>query len=894
MATRGYDPLNSFDFGSAINDINLEDIESMEILKGAKASVLYGSAGANGVVLITTKSGKGTRGLGVQLTYGQEVFVPTSYINFQNEFGSGTNEYSYDWEDDEETIRRTVSNRQNFGPAFDGSPIKFFDGSTRQYLPYKNNYLDLFNNGSSRNVQASIQGGGEKGNMRLSYTNYEYDGITPNQRQTRNTVSFSGQMEVSKFAKFEITQNFYHTSSQNRMSNIQHLIAWGTFNRDYDIKTAMTQYVDENGYMRELGTLADLDGDGWGYPDAFVGSTGLFPLLWNMNKNRHNDKRINSITSVKTTFTFSPTISLVAQGGLNYTDTDISAKELPYRQNEETGGWEGGKFSFQRQRNVIQNYEAYLNFNKSFMDDRLNVFAFAGSAFRSIDYNNVNVGTRGNSKFPGFWSLSNATVWPASYDSYVSGYDQENETLYSVLGQGTVSWGMEYILEFQARNDWASTLPKSNRSYFYPGASFTWNFTETFSIPVINHGKFYVSWADVGRPASRYYALKTYSMSTLPSPNTNVNDVTGPTDLFAGDLKPERKREYEIGTNLRMFEGNRLELNLNYYNATWYDQIMGLPIPPSSGASQIRINAGEINNQGMELFINGALVDAGPFRWELSGTLSKQWDKIKKLYPGVTQKNESVGSLIRRKAEGERMNTLWTQDYARDDNGNRMVNDNGLYYLSTDPDDEICLGSTNTDFFGGVTTNLYFKGNWGMLNIMGAVDYKFGGKVLSYSNYYLMGNGLTKETLKGRPGHGGLTWTETLSDGTTRERNDGMILPGVKSDGTENDIIVSAVNYYSTFLHDLSTGWQPDQIKKNDYIKFREVAINYTFPKSIAQQLKMQKLSVGLTARNLFYIYKTIKNIDSESLLGTGNDSWIENTNFPSLRSYGFKVNLSF
>ncbi len=121
-----------------------------------------------------------------------------------------------------------------------------------------------------------------------------------------------------------------------------------------------------------------------------------------------------------------------------------------------------------------------------------------------------------------------------------------------------------------------------------------------------------------------------------------------------------------------------------------------------------------------------------------------------------------------------------------------------------------------------------------------------------------------------------------------------MILPGVKSDGTENDIVVSAVDYYSTFIHDMGTGWQPDLIKKNDYVKFRELAINYTFPKRISQQLKMQKLSVGFTARNLFYIYKTIKNIDSESLLGTGNDSWIENTNFPSLRSYGFKVNLSF
>lgn len=898
MASRNYNPLNSFDFGSAVNDINVEDIESMEILKGAKASVLYGSAGANGVVLITTKNGSGTRGLGVQVSYGNEVYVPTSYIKFQNEFGSGQNEYSFDYEDEAETIRRTVSDRQNFGPAFDGSSIKFFDGSMRKYLPYKNNYLDLFENGSSRNTQVAIQGGNDKGNMRLAVTNYEYNGITPNQRQIKNSLSFSGQMQVSKFAKFEFTQNLYQTESRNRMSNIQHLIAWGTFNRDYDIKTAMRSYKDENGYMVDLSSLGNLDGTGWGWPNAFLDpnniNDGFFNLMWTMNENRYTDKRINSITSAKATFSFHPALSLVVQGGLNYTDTDISAKVMPYRKSAETGAYEGGRFSFERQRNVIQNYEAFLTFNKSFMEDRLNVYAFAGPAFRGIDYHSINVGTRGNSKFAGFWSLSNGDTWPASYDSYVSGYDEESESLYSVLGQGTVSWGMEYVLEFQARNDWASTLPKSNRSYFYPGASFTWNFTETFDIPKVNYGKFYVSWADVGRPAGRYYALKTYRINTLPAPNTNINDVTGPTDLFSGDLKPERKREFEVGTSVRLFRQNRLEVNMSYYNSTWYNQIMALPIPASSGANQIRINAGEINNSGFELYLNGALIATEPFRWEMTLTAAKQWDNIRKLYPGITQKNENAGNLIRRKAEGERMNTLWIQDFARDEQGNKMVNDNGLYYLSSDTEDEISLGSTNTDIYGGFTTNFYLKGDWGMLNLMGALDYKFGGSILSYSNYYLMGNGLTKETLAGRPGHGGLTWTENLSDGSTRERHDGIILPGVKQDGTPNDIIVSARDYYSTFIHDMGTGWQPDMIKKNDYIKFRELALTYTFPKKISEQLKMQKLSVAFTARNLFYLYKTIKNIDSESMLGTGNDSWIENTNFPSLRSYGFKVNLSF
>ncbi|MDR1763276.1 MAG: SusC/RagA family TonB-linked outer membrane protein [Dysgonamonadaceae bacterium] len=897
MASRDYNPLNSFDYGSATNDINVEDIASMEILKGAKAAVLYGSAGANGVVLITTKSGAGTRGLGVQVSYGQEWHEPYSLIDFQNEYGSGENEYSYNWEDANQTIRRTVSSRFNFGPKFDGSPIKFFDGSTRTYSPYKNNYLDLFNTGASHNVQGAIQGGNERSNMRLSFTNYQYDGITPNQEQTKNTLSFNGQIEVSKLAKFEFTQNLYYTNSQNRMSNIQHLIAWGTFNRDYDIKTAMNSYKDETGWMRTMSELGSVEGDGWGWPSAFLDpnniNDGFFNMMWNMNENRNTDTRLHTITSGKATFTFLPFLSLTLQGGLDYTDTDYATKNMPYRQNAD-GSYTGGKFSFERERNMIQNYEAYIRFDKKFIDDKLNVFAFAGPAYKKTSYTDVNVGTRGNSKFAGFWSLSNADTWPASYDSYVSGYSQQYESMYSVLGQGTVSWGMEYILEFQARNDWSSTLPKANRSYFYPGASLTWNFTERYELPVINYGKLFVSWADVGRPATRYYALKTYSMGTLPAPNTFINDITGPSDLFSGDLKPERKREYEVGTSLRMFK-NRLEFNASYYNATWYNQIMGVPLSSTTGSQNIRINAGEINNQGIELYLNGAIIATEPFRWEMTLTAAKQWDKINKLYPGITQKQESAGNLLWRKAEGERMNTLWIQDYARDENGNRLVNDNGLYYLSTDPDDEICLGSTNTDIYGGLSTNFYFKGNWGMLNLMGALDYKFGGYVLSYSNFYLQGNGLTTQTLFGRDAeHGGIEWTETLADGSTRVRHDGIILPGMKADGTANDKVISAYQYYATFIHDMGTGWQPDMIQENSYIKFREAALTYTFPAKIAKSLKLQKLAVGLTARNLFYIYKSIDNIDSEAMLGTGSDSWRENSNFPSLRSYGFKINVSF
>ena len=894
MASRGYDPLNSFDYGSAINDLNVEDIESMEILKGAKAAVLYGSQGANGVVLITTRSGRGTRGLGVQISYGYETEVPYSLIKFQNEFGSGINEYDMSYADQEKTIRRLVKSRYSFGPKFDGSPILNFDGSTRKYEPYKDNYMALFNNGSSRSVTGAISGGNENSNMRLSLSNYEYNGTMPNQGQTKNTLSFNGQMKASSFARFEFVQNFYNTRATNRRSNLQRLISYGAFNRDYDLASAKDSYKDENGYRVSLANLSNLEGDGWGWPNAYAGDNdGFFTLLWNNNENRNIDNRINSVTSATAFLTFLPYLTLRVRGGMNYTDTEYIRKVKVDRKNMETGNYEGGAFSFSRERNKIQNYETLLTFDKS-ITDNWNLLVMAGPSYETKSYTSIGVGTMGGLKFPDFYALSNGKTFPTEYDSRLANYRQEDESMYSVSAQATLSYNMEFVLEFQARNDWTSTLPKQNRSYFYPGASLVWNFTERFgTIPNVKYGKFRLSWADTGRPANRYYALRSYSMGTLPVPNTNVNDITGPSDLFSGDLRPERKREFETGFNLRLFNQNRMEIDFSYYSHSVYNQIMGVPLSPTTGAERIRINAGEVNNQGLEFFLKGTPVKTSFFGWELSLNAARQWDKIVKLYPGITQINTTSSGIEKRSEEGKRMGSLWVMDYVRDENGNRIVNSNGYYQISNKAEDKICVGSINPDFLGGLVSNFYFEGNWGMLNLMTGFDFKYGGKILSYTNYYLLGNGLSEETLKYRDtAHGGLTWTEELSDGTTRERHDGLILPGVKADGTPNDKIISAYNYYNSFIHDSSNNWQPDLIMDNNYIKFREMALGYTFPKRISNQLKMQKLTLSLTARNLLYLYKSVPHIDSEAMLGTS--SWIENTNYPTSRTFGFKVNVSF
>ena len=714
MSSRGYDPLNSFDYGSGINNINPEDIESMEILKGAKASVLYGGEGANGVVLITTKRGAKTRGLGVTLTYQHTVEKPFSYIDWQNEYGSGETIYAMNQPEGEH--RKIVSSRYSFGPKFDGSPIQFYDGSIAPYQAYSNNFIDLFRKGSSDNVTVAIAGGNDKGNMRVSYTNYNYNGIMENFWQKRNTLSFSGQMNVSDFASFEINSNLYNVQTHNRLPNVQGIVAWGV-HRDYDYKKLKDIYLTEDGFINE-----DLR-ENSGLPN----STGtLIDLWWNQNKNSNLDAQIHNITSVRATLKFTPWLYFIGQGGIDVQNIDYTTKSSIYKKDP----YRGGRYSFKRDNSFVQNYEGFLNFEKGFINDDLHVHVFAGPSYRSINDNSINVSTVGGLAYPEWYSLGSGTGWPGQDAAgQARGHSRSSEVQYSVLGAATFGWKSTYYVEISARNDWNSTLPPEYNSYFYPGVSFTWNFTENFTIPYVNYGKFYTSFADVGRPAPRYYAYKAYNIGFLPQ-QTDVRTVTGPNELFAGVIKPERKREFELGLSTRMLEKNRLELNLSFYTNNVYDQIISVPLSPTTGATGIKINAGNIKNWGYEIFAKGTPVMGTNYKWDLTFTMANQYSKVLKLYPGITRIPLGGGGYSVVADEGERYGEILMYDYIRDANGNRVVGTDGGYTLDRSEMKPIHK-NVSPDFFGGIMSDFFWKGFYVHIGL----DYKFGGSIFSYSNY---------------------------------------------------------------------------------------------------------------------------------------------------------------
>jgi TonB-linked SusC/RagA family outer membrane protein len=889
MANTTFDPLNSIDYGSGINDVNTEDIESIEILKGAKATVLYGSLALNGVVLITTKSGKKTKGLGVSVSQQITSEKPFTYIDFQNEYGSGTSIYDTATTviPGGQRVKFLSTSRFSFGPKFNNSQVMRYDSVMVPYKAYPNNFLDFFRTGSSSRTNVAISGGGAFGSARASFSHVEYNDIIDRARQQNNTFSFNGNFNVSPFAKFEFTTNIYSVNTRNRRPNLQQWVAWG-LQRDYDYNSLRDFYLKE-GYLRVF--------DNYSLPTSALPPTsggGLVALLFDQNQNTDLDKKFHTINSLRTTLQFTKQFSFVGQAAIDFTNIDFTTQNQIVRLLPQPTG---GKFQWRKQTNIVQNYQALLNFEDNYMNNDLNVLAYAGWAYQQVNESNVFAGTGDDGlRFPDWYSIRN-DILGAQDLGKVRGIKKGSELVYGLLGSVTLSWKNTVYLQMDARNDWNSTLPPGNNSYFFPGASLVYTFTNNIkNIPKLRYGKLNFSWADVGGGPNvalqdRYFANNSYSLEAIYEA-ASIIGVLPPNALFLGAIKPFRKREFEIGTNTRWFDHDRVELELTFYKNNIYNQIIPLNINPATGYATANINSGNVKNWGFETMIKAAALATNKYRWNLTFTGSRQQSKIIKLYPGIKEQFiDGIGNAVRRVGRiGDPIGDLYMHDFLRDPAGNKVVNTDGFYQL--DPTKEIKVGNVNPKLFGGLYSDFLFKG----FNFHVGIDYKYGGKLFSYSNQYLMGNGVIKATLPGRDAeHGGLTYT---SGGQTRQ--DGILLPGVKQIDLgggnfkyeANDKIISAADYYATYISDNSNGWPPDRIFTNDYIKLREISVDYSIPKRISDKLKLQKVSVNLAVRNIGYIYKSVPNIDPESALSS--EGYIENSFYPSVRTYSFGLNVSF
>lgn len=900
------------DRGTGINDINANDIESMDILKGAKAAVLYGSAGANGVILITTKSGSKNKGFGIEssvsYTWEDVAFLP----EMQNEFGTGSNvafsnrdpqmvdENGFLYTMVNGTKTKTYFNGSNssFGPKMDGSNILWWNGQMLPYTPQPDNYKALFQQGHLRTANVVLSNAGELGSFRASYTAKGYDGVQLRSSQENHNFSFNGNIKISERVKLSTVSNYYYTFNRNAPYHMQDGFVTYGIRRDMKPELWLNNITDQNGY--------------WYFSDNAlaqkVGALGSgigMEYLWNQTQNDNDETKHHFIQSVDLNVELTDWLSFKILTGFDMTRRMLEVKKKvtkPLSENPFQGYYSVGE------RNILNFYtQAHLNVDTK-IGNNFNFSGLVGGVYRNNSDRQLQSITE-DFLVENWFSLGNSS---RSIKSQGSGW-RGSDVLYSVLGSTQLSFKDYLFLELQARNDWSSILPPKNNNYFYPGASISWIASQALKMPeVIKFAKTRFSVADVGRPGPRYFGNMSYGINSYGGiPYASTSGEIPPVDfanangkLPEENLKPERKREYEIGLEMSFFKDNRLGFDFSAYKSNSYNEIIALQVPASSGTSKVRTNAGDIQHIGLELQLRAKPVLSKNFQWETVVNLASDKTKINKLANnieiiplwGVT------GAKIEARVDGE-YGEIYVNPYRTNATGERIVGSNGLY--ETNKDSLKLVGKVVPDYTGGLVNNFTYK----RFTLGVDIDFQYGGTLISQTNMYLKGNGTGKESLQYRDeARGGFPYyvnkdgqsiqvaSHTAAVPADAKYNfifhDGVILPGVKADGSKNDKLISAEEYYSRTFWNGDMAVSEDAVYKSDYVALRRITLSYNVPDQFTRKMGVYNVQVSGFGSNLAYIYKALPNVSPESTMGTNN--FTEKAAASSVRMFGVELKLAF
>lgn len=899
--------------GGGLNDINPDDIASIEVLKGAKAAVLYGSEGANGVLLVTTKNGSGRKGLGIDFSANYSIIKKAYGPKFQNKYGTGNSPGTgkFDNLSKDGFWTQTVAGKTDpvesywpgasggFGPELDGREILSYDGTYTPYRAYKKNYDELYRTGGQTAVNLALSNSSEMGSFRLSYGFKDYKSIILNSDSRSHNFGFSGDLKVNDFIKLGVNSSYNHLKDQNSPYRIQDMSSYGV-QRDLDVKKIKNTYVDSRGYSYfDTPTIKD------NYPSA----KPIAQYLWAQNQEFSDYSRDHFIQSLSLDVKFTDELSWTSLGGLDYVDTRNEAGTRFKRPMTEDSAQ--GYYGLVKENFTTYYAQSSLNFNKD-LTNKWNLSVMAGGAVKRNKAEMQKTYIEREFATENFFSFTNTTNSSGPKAERTRGKD----LLLSLFASAQIAYANQVYLEVQGRNDWSSILPPQNNNYFYPGVSLSWIMSETLkeSLPdVVSFAKVRASWADVGRPGPRYYGNVNFKQGIYGGRVTlEVPDYLPPAD-FTGDnkgfpkpnLKPERKREFELGLEGAFFPQNRLSFDFSWFHSNTYNQITKMEVPSSSGVNEIRMNAGDIAQNGLELSINAKPIISKDLVWTVGVNFAQYSTTIKKLGKGITEQRlwGGVGANVMAPINGE-FGEIWVRPYRVDEaTGQRIVNGNGLWEIDNSKWKKV--GKITPDVIGGFNTSLTYKG----FTVAANINFQFGGNIISQTNMYLLGNGTGKESLKYRDeANGGIPYYRT-KDGILKRldshsaaipsdsyypfiMHDGVVVPGVKSDGTPNDKVIAAQTYYQSTYWQSDSKLSEDMIYKSDYISLRQITLSYDLPKSFANKLKLQNARITLFGDNLAYFYKDIPNTTPESTQGT--NSFTEYDMTPSARSFGMGVNLTF
>ena len=887
-ASQSSDGWGGYDYGNAASDINPEDIESVTVLKGAAATALYGSRAANGVILITTKKGQlassGKKRIGVTWNSGVTVGMAdlTTAPQWQNDYGGGygpfyenegvegVDDYNFFYADlDGDGVKDLIaptSEDASWGQKFDPSiqviqwdaldPLADNYAEKRPWVAGASGYDYYFRNSTMINNNIAVDGANEFGAFRLSWTNYDETGIAPNSRNMRNNINFQGSYNVTK--KFTVEANMSYIN-QN---------AYGRFGTGYDGQNPMQsfgQWFQRNVDMERLDkSWLRSDGSQLSWNSSYYDD--LHPIYfsnpyWVRNKNVQDDTRDRFFGYVFGKYDFTDYLSFSAR---------FSGDIYTTQQNERIAV---GSLDQSFYGNYIMHWQEFnselmLRYNQNFGD--WSVTALLGGNFRQ-NTSSTNYGsTVGGLVVPDLYSVSNS-VSPVSVTETLveSGVN-------SAFGMASVGFKSFIYLEATGRNDWSSTLPADNNSYFYPAASVSFILTELNGLndlswmPML---KLRANYAQVGSDAPPYSTISTYSQNTswgdlaMFSVNSTLQNPT---------LKPELTKSYEIGLEARFFN-NRLGLDVAYYQSSSYDQILPVLVSPMSGVSRKWVNGGQIDNVGWEVGLTGTAIESKDWRWDIGLNWWQNRSNVVSLFEGVDNLliysawDVSINATV-----GQPYGTIRGTDFVYT-NGKKTVDENGYYMKTSDT----IIGNIQPDWKMGIPTTLSWKG----LSLYLLVDIQKGGDIYSVNTKYGQATGMYAETAE--MNDRGVQMRDPVDEGG------GYKYPEtVFEDGSANDIYLPAYRWGRAWYYNNSPTAR--YVFDASYVKLREMSISYSLPAKTLENSIINQVRFAVVGRNLWVISKNVDHFDPEAQLTSGNQQGIESGSYPSVRTIGFNFTLGF
>lgn len=917
---------NSNDYGNELKNLNPDDFETVSVLKGAAATALYGSRGLNGAVVISTKSGAGTKGFGVTVNQTFGIDHVFSAPDLQNEYGlgqysgnvsygqTGSNGEYMKWDNLGQFWLNSSGNptliganaARHWGPKYDGRSIQLYDGSIGSYNPSENNMTDIYQLGFNTNTNVAVKGGNDKTTFYASASYKHASGTQPNNTFDRLSLLFKGSHKISDRVDLAASMNFSNSTPKNAPRSIGQMFIDGGFTRMYDPEYYRDKYLGDHGGVASNG-----------YGDKYGDVPGK-SLWFGIDNNETVRKEMVVRPQLTLNVRMTDWVRLTLDGNMNYYKQNTETKQLGEGYANEGGYY--GLSAFSKDQTTLS---ATFSFNKDVKD-----FSFGGfvrGEYWTTGEQNNSTNTNGGLVVPGQYFMGNSKN-TVSTSAEIKG----RKHMMSAIFSATASYKNQYFLEVTGRNDWSSALVYTNGtgnySYFYPSVSGSWLVNQTFELPAwVSLGKIRASWAQVGNDTNAYYINQGYSLGyILQSSGSNIFTNGVPKLLYDPNLKPERKNAFEVGIDWR-FLNSRIGIDATYYKENTHDQIIEVSAPGVSGITGQLVNAGNIQNSGVEIALNTVPFQNKDWEWTLDFTYTKNKNKIISLH-------KDVGDFIELGGEWEYNYRVKSAAYVggdygvlmsrfnpkKDANGNTVLvwrDDFRAAYADYNNKPEI-IGSMNPDFLGSVATGLKYKN----FNLRVLMDMRFGGMIASYSNRYGLAYGTTETSLKYRDSeNGGITWTSQYADSKGQTFHDGVIPEGVFGDGQKvlapngeyvnvggmsfadayakgyvEPVHASTYHYWSNAW---STGTINDQwVSEINYIALREITLGYRLPNSITNKLGAKGLNLSFSARNLGYLYNSLpNNLNPESIRGTdGRNSFMERSFSPYTANYMLTINMEF